>query len=415
MTKPDFVLPSFDDIRHAQDVIKGLVARTPSVKALALKAETGLDITLKLETMQRTGSFKERGALHKLTALTPQERARGVIAMSAGNHAQGVAYHAMRLGIGATIVMPEGTPFTKIERTAAYGARVLLRGETIAEARGEARRLAEAEGRVFVHPYDDFHIIAGQGTLAIEMLDDDPDLDVLVIPVGGGGMIAGCAVAAKAMKPAIEIVGVQSTHFPSMHHALRGLAAPVSGQTVAEGIAVREPGHMTQALVQSLVDDIVLVDEDHLERAIELLVTQQKLVAEGAGAAGLAAILAHGAKFHGKKIGIVLCGGNIDARILSSVLMRGMVRSGRLVRLRAEITDAPGALAKVARIIGDLGGNIIEIFHQRLFNDVPLKLADLDVVCETRDGEHVSLIMEKLQSHGFKTSLLSNTTLETRI
>lgn len=411
-TSPLPALPTLADIQDAALVIRDAVARTPSVPALALGAALGLDIVLKLETQQRTGSFKERGAFYKLSSLTADERQRGVIAMSAGNHAQGVAYHAQRLGIPATIVMPQGTPFTKIERTAGYGARVVLRGEGLSEARKAAFEIAATEKLVFVHPYDDFRIIAGQGTIALEMLADHPDLDVLMVPIGGGGMIGGVAIAAKALKPSIRIVGVQTDSYPSMHHALKGLPAPTPGQTVAEGIGVKDPGVLTEAIVRAHVDEIVLVNEDKLERAIEMLLSQQKLVAEGAGAAGVAALLLDPERYRGKKIGVVLCGGNIDARILASILMRGMVRSGRLVRLRAEITDSPGALAKVARIIGEAGGNIVEIFHQRLFHDVPVKLADLDVVVETRDIVHVREIMAKMDEGGFKTRLLSNSALE---
>jgi len=413
-TSPDTApaLPTLADIRDAAETIRDAVARTPSVPALALGAALGLDIVLKLETQQRTGSFKERGALYKLSSLTPDERRRGVIAMSAGNHAQGVAYHAQRLGIPATIVMPQGTPFTKIERTAGYGARVVLRGESLSEARQAAFEIAATEQLVFVHPYDDPRIIAGQGTIALEMLADHPDLDTIIVPIGGGGMIGGVALAAKALKPSIRVVGVQTQNFPSMHHALQGLAAPTPGQTVAEGIAVKEPGKLTQEIVRRHVDEIVLVDEDPIERAVEMLLNQQKLVAEGAGAAGVAALLVDPDRYKGKKVGVVLCGGNIDARILASILMRGMVRSGRLVRLRAEISDSPGTLARVARIIGEAGGNIVEIFHQRLFHDVPVKLADLDVVVETRDLAHVREIMSKMEAGGFKTRLLSNSALE---
>jgi threonine dehydratase len=404
-------LPTLDDIRQAAEVIKSAVYRTPAVPALALNAALGLDIVLKLETLQRTGSFKERGALNRLARLDAAERVRGVIAMSAGNHAQGVAYHARRLGIPATIIMPLGTPFTKIERTAAHGARVVLRGAGLSEARAAAYELAAEQGLVFIHPYDDPWIIAGQGTLALELLEDVPDLDVLVVPIGGGGMISGVAIAAKAIKPGIEIIGVQSEQFPSMRNALAGLPNPVPGSTVAEGIGVKEPGVLTKRIVERLVDDILLVDEHHLERAIEMLLALQKLSAEGAGAAGVAALLQHTARFAGKRVGVVLCGGNIDARLLASILMRGMVRTGRLVRFRAEITDAPGTLATVARIIGDLGGNIVEIFHQRLFSEVPVKLADLDVVCETRDMHHVEEIMAKMTEAGFKTILLSHSAL----
>jgi threonine dehydratase len=408
-------LPTLDDIRQAAETIRSAVYRTPTVPALALSAALGLDIVLKLETLQRTGSFKERGALNRLAHLTAEERARGVIAMSAGNHAQGVAYHAQRLGIPATIVMPEGTPFTKIERTASFGARIVLRGAGLTEARAAAYEIAAAEKLVFVHPYDDPWIIAGQGTLALELLEDRPDLDILVVPIGGGGMISGVAVAAKALKPGIEIIGVQSEHFPSMRNALAGLPNPVPGATIAEGIGVKEPGVLTLRIVEDLVDEILLVDEAHLERAIEMLLSLQKLAAEGAGAAGIAALLQHPHRFAGKRVGVVLCGGNIDARLLASILMRGMVRMGRLVRFRAEITDAPGTLAKVARIIGDLGGNIVEIFHQRLFSEVPVKLADLDIVCETRDMGHVDEIMVRMTDAGFKTILLSHSALDGRV
>jgi threonine dehydratase len=408
-------LPTLNDIRQAADTIRSAVYRTPTVPALGLSAALGLDIVLKLETLQRTGSFKERGALNRLSHLTPEERARGIIAMSAGNHAQGVAYHAQRLGIPATIVMPEGTPFTKIERTAAHGARVVLRGAGLTEARAAAYEIAAAQGLVFVHPYDDPWIIAGQGTLALELLEDQPDLDMLVVPVGGGGMISGVAIAAKALKPSIEIVGVQSEHFPSMRNALAGLPNPIPGATIAEGIGVKEPGELTLRLVEDLVDEILLVDETHLERAIEMLLSLQKLSTEGAGAAGVAALLQHPYRFAGKRIGVVLCGGNIDARMLASILMRGMVRTGRLVRFRAEITDTPGTLAKVAQIIGSLGGNIVEIFHQRLFSEVPVKQADLDIVCETRDMAHVDEIMVRMTEAGFKTILLSHSALDGRV
>jgi threonine dehydratase len=408
-------LPDIEDVRRAAEMIRSSVFRTPAVPALALSAALGLDIVLKLETLQRTCSFKERGAVNKLASLDEDERRRGVIAMSAGNHAQAVAYHASRLGIPATIVMPLGTPFVKVERTSAFGARVVLKGASLTEARDAAAALAESESLVFVHPYDDPLVIAGQGTLALELIEDFPDLDTLIVPIGGGGMISGVAIAAKALKPSIEIVGVQSEHFPSMHHALCGLPNPIAGQTVAEGIGVKEPGRYTQAIVEKLVDDILLVSEDTLERAVELLVTTQKLSAEGAGAAGVAALLHAPERFRGRKVATVLCGGNIDPRLLAQILMRGMVRSGRLVRLRAEITDSPGALAKVARIIGDEGGNIVEIFHQRLFSDVPVKLADLDVVCETRDMRHVMEIMAKMTEEGFKTTLLSNTALESHL
>ncbi len=389
------------DIQAAAANIAGEVMRTPSVAAPALSALTGADLVLKLETLHPTGSFKERGALNKLKSLTSTQRQAGVIAMSAGNHAQGVAYHAQRLGIPATIVMPEGTPFTKVERTAAHGATVVLRGAGLSEARQEAAALAAERGLTFVPPYDDVAIVAGQGTIGLELLADHADLDVIVVPVGGGGLISGIAVAAKSIAPDIEIIGVEAALYPSMRQALGGGAqpAPAGGQTIAEGIAVKEPGKLTQAICAALVADILLVAESALERAIETLLDSQKLVVEGAGAAGLAALLTYPDRFRGRKVALILCGGNIDARLLSSILMRGLVRAGKLVRLRVEISDSPGVLAKITRIIGDKGGNIVEIYHQRLFYDVSVKLAEVDVVVETRNAGHA----------GFRTRLLSNT------
>ena len=402
------------DIRHAAATIVGEVLRTPAVAAPALSALTGAEIVLKLETLHPTGSFKERGALNKLKSLSPKQRAAGVIAMSAGNHAQGVAYHARRLGIPATIVMPEGTPFTKVERTAAHGATVVLRGVGLGEARQEAAAIAASRGLTFVHPYDDPAIIAGQGTVALELLADHPDLDVIIVPIGGGGLISGIAVAAKSLSPGLEIVGVEAALYPSMLQALSGGAPiePRGGQTIAEGIAVKEPGVLTTAICAALVSDILLVEESVIERAIEMLLDDQKLVVEGAGAAGLAALLSAPERFRGRKVALVLCGGNIDARLLSSILMRGLVRSGKLVRLRVEISDSPGVLAKITRIIGDKGGNIVEITHQRLFYDVPVKLAEVDAVVETRNRSHVGEIVAALDEAGFRTRLLSSTAVE---
>jgi len=408
---PAAALPvTIADIRAAASTIAGEVLRTPSIAAPALSALTGADVVLKLETLHPTGSFKERGALNKLKSLSPEQRRAGIIAMSAGNHAQGVAYHAHRLGIPATIVMPEGTPFTKIERTAAHGATVVLRGAGLSEARQEADALAAERGLTFVHPYDDAAIIAGQGTIGLELAADHPDLDAIIVPIGGGGLISGIAVAAKALSPKIEIVGVEAALYPSMRQALSGgtQPAPAGGQTIAEGIAVKEPGKLTQAICAALVADILLVEESALERAIEMLLDSQKLVVEGAGAAGLAALLAFPERFRGRKTALVLCGGNIDARLLSSILMRGLVRGGKLVRLRVEISDSPGVLAKITRIIGERGGNIVEIYHQRLFQDVPVKLAEVDVVVETRNVSHVGEITAALDEAGFRTRLLSS-------
>lgn len=400
---------TLDDIRTAATTIAGQVVRTPAVRAPRLAEATGVaELVLKLENLQFTGSFKDRGAFNKLKSLTPDEAKRGVIAMSAGNHAQGVAYHAGRLGIPATIVMPQGTPFTKVERTRSLGARVLLEGDGIDSAAGFARELAERERLVFVHPYDDPMIVAGQGTIGLELLADWPTLDCIVVPIGGGGIMAGIATAAKALKPEIEMIGVEAGLYPSMHHAIHRLAPTDGGQTIAEGIAVKSPGALTRAIIERLVADILLVDEETLERAVQMMADFQKIVAEGAGAAGLAALLAHGARFAGRRVGIIVCGGNIDNRMLAQVMMRGLVRDGRVVTLRIEISDSPGVLGRLARAIGESGGNIIEIHHQRLFTDLPVKRADVDAVVETRNAHHVQEIMAKLAEAGFSTRLLSS-------
>jgi threonine dehydratase len=397
------------DIRRAAAAIAGTVARTPTVPAPALSELSGAEVHLKLETQQRTGSFKERGALNKLLSLDAAERQTGVVAMSAGNHAQGVAYHARRLGIPATIVMPEGTPFTKIDRTEAFGARVVLKGDSLAAARAAADRLARERGLVLVHPYDDPAVIAGQGTIALELLEDCPGLDTLIVPIGGGGLVSGIAVAAKALDPSIAIIGVQSVLYPSMHRLLHGIepGSPAAAATIAEGIAVKEPGRLTRRIVKALVSDVRLVDETMLEGAIEMLVERQKLVAEGAGAAGVAALSAAPESFRGRRIGIVLTGANIDARLLASVLMRGLVRSGCLVHLRSELPDEPGALARLSKVIGERGANIVEVHHQRLFQDVPLKRAELDIVVETQNRRHVEIVLTALAAAGFPTQLLS--------
>jgi threonine dehydratase len=397
------------DIRSAQAAIAGAVAATPMIRAASLSQMTGCEVFLKLETVHPTGSFKERGALNKLLGLDEAGRRAGVVAMSAGNHAQGVAYHARRLGIPATIVMPQGTPFTKIDRTEALGAKVLLRGDSLVDARRAADALADERGLVPVHPYDDPAVIAGQGTIALEMLADSPQFDALIVPVGGGGLISGIAVATKALSPDTEIIGVQSALYPSMYRVLRGIdpGLPSEGTTLAEGIAVKEPGMLTRAIVKALVGQVHLVTEEQLEGAVELLIERQKLVVEGAGAAGVAALLADPERFRGTKIGIVLTGGNIDARLLASLLMRGLVRGGRLVRLRAELPDLPGVLSRVAGVIGGLGGNIVEVHHQRLFHDTSVKRAELDVVVETQNRRHVATIIAALVDAGFPTQLLS--------
>src|SRR6266851_1195386 len=397
------------DIRRAQAAIAGAVAHTPTIRAAALSEMAGCEVFLKLETLHPTGSFKERGALNKLLSLTEAERRAGVVAMSAGNHAQGVAYHARRLGIPATIVMPAGTPFTKIDRTEALGAKVVLKGAALTDARRAADALARERGFVPVHPYDDAAVIAGQGTIALEMLADCPGLDSLIVPIGGGGLISGIAVAAKSLAPDIEIIGVQSALYPSMYRVLRGEepGLPVEATTLAEGIAVKEPGELTRSIVAALVDAVRLVGERQLERAVEIMVERQRLIVEGAGAAGIAALLAEPERFRGRKVGIVLTGGNIDARLLASLLMRGLVRSGRLVRLRSELPDMPGVLSQVAGVIGGLGGNIVEVHHQRLFHDTSVKRAELDVVVETQNRRHVDTIIDALVAAGFPTQLLS--------
>jgi threonine dehydratase len=407
---------TIDAVRHAAAAIASAIARSPVIAAPALSELAGAEIHFKLETLHRTGSFKERGALTKLLTLDARESRAGVVAMSAGNHAQGVAYHARRLGIPATIVMPEGTPFIKIDRTEAFGAKVVLKGDSLTAARQAADRLARDQGLALVHPYDDPAVIAGQGTIALELLADRPDLDTLVVPIGGGGLISGIAVAAKALNPDIEIIGVQSTLYPSMYRLMRGEdpGPPAAAATLAEGIAVKEPGRLTRHIVKALVSDILLVDEAMLEDAVETLLESQKLVVEGAGAAGLAAVLAAPERFRGRRVGIVICGGNIDARLLASILMRGLVREGRLVRLRAELPDMPGALSRLSGVIGKHAGNIVEVHHQRLFHDTSVKRAELDVVIETQNRRHVEVLIAALVAAGFPTQLLLSSTSEGR-
>jgi threonine dehydratase len=395
-------------VRDAAAAIAATIARTPLIAAPALSELADTEIYLKLETQHRTGSFKERGALTKLLALDAAQRRVGVVAMSAGNHAQGVAYHARRLGIPATIVMPEGTPFIKIDRTEAFGATVVLKGDSLVAAREAADALAREQALVNVHPYDDRDVIAGQGTIGLELLAEQPDLDTIVVPIGGGGLISGIAVAAKAIKPDTEIIGVQSTLYPSMYRLLRGddPDPPAAATTLAEGIAVKEPGRLTRQIVKALVCEIRLVDEVMLEAAVETLLERQKLVAEGAGAAGLAAVLAAPERFRGRRVGIVVTGGNMDSRLLASILMRGLVREGRLVRLRCELPDVPGALSRLSGVVGKHSGNIVEVHHQRLFHDTSVKRAELDVVVETQNRRHVEMLIGALVAAGFPTQLL---------
>ena len=390
-----------DDITRARRTIQGQVLRTPMLPAPKLSSLTGAEIYVKYENLQVTNSFKERGALNKLAALSSSERGRGVIAMSAGNHAQAVAYHAARLHIPATIVMPITTPFVKIEATEAHGAEVVLEGESVSDAQMGAQVIAEERGLTWVHPYDDPLVIAGQGTIALEMLEEVPDLESLIIPVGGGGLIAGNAVAARATGKSIEIIGAEAALYPSFWNALHGTDLPCGGPTLAEGIAVRNVGKLTLPIVRELVAEIVLVDEVHLERAVNSYLTLQKTMAEGAGAAGLAAMLSKPERFRGRKVGLILCGGNIDPRILASVMVRELEREDRIVSFRLTIPDRPGVLGQIATRLGQLGANILAVDHRRLFLDVPAKGAKLDVTIETRDQGHGKRIFRALEAEGY--------------
>src|SRR5262245_41097923 len=385
----------------ARATIAGQVLRTPMLPAPRLTAPNGAEVLVNYENRQVTNSFKERGALNKLSALTPAERARGVIAMSAGNHAQAVAYHAARLEIPATIVMPVTTPFVKVTATEAHGAEVVIFGESVAEAQIQAEKISHERGLTFVHPYDDPLIIAGQGTIALEMLEEAPDLEMLVMPIGGGGLIAGNAVAARSLAPAIEIVAAEAALYPSFWNALHGVNLPYGGPTLAEGIAVKNVGELTLPIVRQLVSEIILVDEAHLERAVNCYLTLQKTMAEGAGAAGLAAMLAKPARFRGRKVGLILCGGNIDPRILATIMVRELEREARIISFRLSIPDRPGVLGQIATRLGELGANILGVGHRRLFLDVPAKGAKLDVTVEARDHQHGEEIFEALKREGY--------------
>jgi threonine dehydratase len=393
---------SLADIEAARGVIAGQVLRTPMLPAPRLSALTQAAVFVKYENLQVTNSFKERGALNKLASLTPAERGRGVIAMSAGNHAQAVAYHASRLGIAATIVMPVTTPFVKVAATKSHGADIVLEGETIFEAQVRAAELASERNLLWVHPYDDPKVIAGQGTIALEMLEDEPTLDMLLIPIGGGGLIAGNAIAARGINPKIEIVGTEAALYPSMWNALRGEERPIGGPTLAEGIAVKTVGTLTLPIVRELVSEIVLVNEAQLEQAVNAYLTLQKTMAEGAGAAGLAAMLAAPERFRGKKVGLILCGGNIDPRILASIMVRELERAQHIVSFRLTIPDRPGVLGLISTRLGALGANILEVNHRRLFLDVPAKGARLDITVEARDGAHVEEILAALSVEGYQ-------------
>jgi len=392
---------TISDVRAAAARITGAVQRTPTRHSRTLSEIAGCEIHLKFENLQFTASFKERGALNKLLSLDEGQRKRGIAAMSAGNHAQGVAYHAGRLGIPTTIVMPEFTPFIKIKHTRGFGARVVLDGATLSDAFTRAHAIAEEEGLTFIHPYDDPVIVAGAGTCALEMLEDAPDLDTLVVPIGGGGLISGIAIAAKALKPSIDIFGVQTRAYPSMYDAIKGANLPCSGQSVAEGIAVKEPGQLTRRVVGALVKDIFLLREDEIEHAIASLLEIEKTVVEGAGAAAYAAVIGNRERFAGRKVGVVLSGGNIDMRLLSNVIMRELAREGRMFSVAIEIVDRPGVLARIAALVGEAGGNILEVHHNRMLVDTPAKSATLGMVIEARDTEHADEIRACLEGAGF--------------
>lgn len=389
------------DIQQAAGLLAGKIVRTPMNHSRTLSAITGAEVWVKFENLQFTASFKERGALVRLMQLDKAARRRGVIAMSAGNHAQGVAYHAQQLGIPATIVMPLHTPNTKVIHTRGFGAHVVLHGKTLEEAAIHADALRREHGYTFIHPFDDPFIIAGQGTIALEMLEDEPSLECLVVPIGGGGLISGMAVAARGIKPDIRIVGVQTTLYPGMKAALAGETCSCSASTIAEGIAVETPGEMTRRIVRALVEDILLVEDSAIEEAIALLIDVEKTVVEGAGAAGLAALLKYPEQFAGKRVGLVLCGGNIDQRLLASVLTRSLVRQNRLVKIRLMGEDRPGLLSSISRIIADCQANIIDVLHNRTSLHVPAKGAEFDITLETRDAQHTDEVIAALMAAGY--------------
>ena len=394
---PSPPLITLADIQSAAARIAGQILRTPTIPSQVISQATGADVTLKLENLQRIGSFKERGAANKLALLTPAECAVGVVAMSAGNHAQAVARQSSLLGIDATIVMPTFTPATKITRTRAWGAHIVLHGDHLAETAAYAHDLAIRTGKTFIHPYDDPAVMAGQGTLALELLEDAPNLDILLIPVGGGGLISGCAVAAHGLNPGLEIIGVEVESYASLHQILAGREVHTGGPTIAEGIAVHHIGHHCLESLRGHVQEVLVVPERVVEDAISLLAEGAKQVAEGAGAVGIAALLAHPARFAGKRVATVICGGNIDGRILANVLLRGLLRDGRLLRLTMDIPDRPGVLADIATIIGTSGGNIIEVIHQRLFDAPSVQSAELELMIEARDPKHADTVMDALQ------------------
>jgi threonine dehydratase len=394
--------PTIDDIRAAAERIKGAVIRTPMLVSRTLSDIIGAEVWLKFENLQFTAAYKERGALNKLLQLSGEERARGVIAASAGNHAQAVAYHAKRLGIPATIVMPESTPTVKVTQTAGHGATVVLYGKIVDDAFAKARELALEKGYVFVHAFDDPQIIAGAGTLGVEMLEDAPDLDTIVVPIGGGGLMSGVSIAARAMKPDIELIGVEAELYPSMKCAIQHCQMPLGGDTLAEGIAVKQPGELTSRILGELANDVVLAPERDLERAVAMLVGIEKTVVEGAGAAGLAAMIADKERFAGKKVATILCGGNIDTHLLANVLVRDLVRQGRIARLRVAVHDQPGALAAITAKVYEAGVNVIDIRHSRIFTRLPAKDTMIEVECEARDAASIDDVVARLEAVGFE-------------
>jgi threonine dehydratase len=401
MDAPTKTRPSLDDIKGAAERIKGSVIRTPMMLSRTLSEIADAEVWLKFENLQFTAAYKERGALNKLLQLSEEERSRGVVAASAGNHAQAVAYHGRRLGIPVTIVMPVSTPMIKVTQTEGHGANVVLHGERFDDAYAHARQLEEKNGYVFVHPFDDVTVMSGAGTVALEMLEDAPELDMLVIPIGGGGLISGVATAAKALKPGIQVIGVEAELYPSMKNVVENGHGAIGGDTLAEGIAVKEPGLLTRAIIADLVDRIDLVAERDIEHAVAMLVNIEKTVVEGAGAAGLAAILAQPERFRGRKIGTTLCGGNIDTHLLANVLVRELVRCGRIARLRIAAQDRPGALAAITAKFHECGVNIIETNHHRIFTRLPAKDTVIEVECEARDSQAIETLIKRLEGAGF--------------
>src|SRR3546814_856483 len=391
---------TLDDIKAAAARIEGAVVRTPTMLSRTLSESTGATVYIKFENLQFTAAYKERGALNKLLLMDEEKRSRGVIAASAGNHAQAVAYHGARLGVPVTIVMPKPTPTIKVMQTEGHGATIVLHGELFDEAYAHALKLAEEQKLTFVHPFDDPQIIAGQGTVALEMLEDAPEIDTLVVPIGGGGLISGVGIAAKALKPDVELVGVQAQLYPSMYCKVSGCDLPTAGDTIAEGIAVKAPGTLTAGIVKSLVDEILLVPERDIETAVSLLLQIEKTVAEGAGAAGLAALLTHKERFKGRTVGLILTGGNIDTRLLATVLLRDLARSGRMARLRIQLQDRPGALFSVVKLFEQHQINIVEIYHKRVFTSLPAKDAFIEIECEARDAEHLDRLVAGLREAG---------------